>query len=336
MVPFQRRDGRHRRRSLVLVAALAVSLLVPSAALGAPSSTGRAHRSVDLQLLAFNDFHGNLEPPSGSSGRITTADRAGQRGRRRVPGHAPRGAPRAEPNSITVSAGDLIGASPLISALLPRRADHRGDERASGCDRIRRQPRVRRGLGRAAAHAERRLPSRIDGCPDGDLPSPGADFQYLSANVVRRRHRQDPLPGLRGAQDRRRPRRLHRHDARGDADHRHPGRRRRPDVPRRGRDRQRARQEARAQGSASRPSWSSSTRAASQSGALASTTSASGSPGAMVDIVGGLTRRSTSSSRGHTNSPTTAASPASWSPARARSAAWSRTSTSPSTARPVT
>ena len=25
---------------------------------------------VDVQLLAINDFHGNLEPPSGSNGRI--------------------------------------------------------------------------------------------------------------------------------------------------------------------------------------------------------------------------------------------------------------------------
>jgi len=29
--------------------------------------------TVDVQLLAFNDFHGNLEPPAGSSGRIVTA-----------------------------------------------------------------------------------------------------------------------------------------------------------------------------------------------------------------------------------------------------------------------
>ena len=29
---------------------------------------------MDIQLLSFNDFHGNLEPPAGSSGRIITSD----------------------------------------------------------------------------------------------------------------------------------------------------------------------------------------------------------------------------------------------------------------------
>ncbi len=27
---------------------------------------------MDIQLLSFNDFHGNLEPPSGSSGKVVT------------------------------------------------------------------------------------------------------------------------------------------------------------------------------------------------------------------------------------------------------------------------
>ena len=115
MVPFQRRDGRHRRRSLVLVAALAVSLLVPSAVLGAPSSTGRAHRSVDLQLLAFNDFHGNLEPPSGSSGRITTPTGPVNAGGVAYLATHLQQLRAGHKNSITVSAGDNIGASPLIS-----------------------------------------------------------------------------------------------------------------------------------------------------------------------------------------------------------------------------
>jgi 5'-nucleotidase len=51
---------------LVLVAALAV---VPAGA--KPSGT------VDVQILALNDFHGNLLPPSGSSGRVGTIDAGG-------------------------------------------------------------------------------------------------------------------------------------------------------------------------------------------------------------------------------------------------------------------
>jgi 5'-nucleotidase len=55
----------------LLVAAL--TLLVANPAQARPAST------VDVQVLAFNDFHGNLQPPSGSSGNITTLDAGGNR-----------------------------------------------------------------------------------------------------------------------------------------------------------------------------------------------------------------------------------------------------------------
>ena len=72
---------------------------------------------VEVQILAFNDFHGNLEPPSpvevteadGSKRKVQTggvANLAGALTQLRE-GHA---------NTVTVSAGDTIGASPLISA----------------------------------------------------------------------------------------------------------------------------------------------------------------------------------------------------------------------------
>lgn len=72
---------------------------------------------VEVQILAFNDFHGNLEPPSpvevteldGTKHKIQTggvAHLAGALTQLRA-GHA---------NTVTVSAGDTIGASPLISA----------------------------------------------------------------------------------------------------------------------------------------------------------------------------------------------------------------------------
>ena len=34
------------------------------------SSAAKNGPTIDIQLLSFNDFHGNLEPPAGSSGRI--------------------------------------------------------------------------------------------------------------------------------------------------------------------------------------------------------------------------------------------------------------------------
>jgi 5'-nucleotidase len=66
-----------------------------------------------VQILAVNDFHGNLVPPSGSSGRVGTIDAGGVEF---LATHV--AALRAEnPNTAVVSAGDMIGASPLLSAL---------------------------------------------------------------------------------------------------------------------------------------------------------------------------------------------------------------------------
>ena len=71
---------------------------------------------VEIQILAFNDFHGNLETPPPVE--VTGAD--GMK-RKIVTGGAAHLAAtisqlRIGPNSVTVSAGDTIGASPLISA----------------------------------------------------------------------------------------------------------------------------------------------------------------------------------------------------------------------------
>jgi len=100
---------------LTLVAVAITMAAVPAAA---AKQENRRAKTVDVQLLALNDFHGNLEPPTGGGGRITP------------PGGAPIDAGGAEylathirrlealnPNTLVVSAGDLIGASPLLSAL---------------------------------------------------------------------------------------------------------------------------------------------------------------------------------------------------------------------------
>ena len=56
-----------RARTLLSTIAIAVGLVVTPAA-AEPAST------TDVRLIAFNDFHGNLEPPAGSSGRVTLPD----------------------------------------------------------------------------------------------------------------------------------------------------------------------------------------------------------------------------------------------------------------------
>ena len=83
---------------------------------------------MPIQLLSFNDFHGNLEPPSGSSGRnIVDHEIDPETGKPR-PTSPPTPAASAylathlaqarkgHRNSLTVAAGDIIGASPLLSA----------------------------------------------------------------------------------------------------------------------------------------------------------------------------------------------------------------------------
>ena len=100
---------RYPKLMLTLVAVAITMAAVPAAA---AKQENRRAKTVDVQLLALNDFHGNLEPPTGGGGRITP------------PGGAPIDAGGAEylathirrlearnPNTLVVSAGDLIGAT---------------------------------------------------------------------------------------------------------------------------------------------------------------------------------------------------------------------------------
>jgi 5'-nucleotidase len=61
-------DSKRARSGLRIlgVTLAALALVVPGAAQAKPAD-------VKVQLLAINDFHGNLEPPTGSSGRILPA-----------------------------------------------------------------------------------------------------------------------------------------------------------------------------------------------------------------------------------------------------------------------
>lgn len=51
-------------------------LLVSGGAARAPGAAGRSPL-VNVQLLAFNDFHGTLDPPAGSNRRIGEVDAGG-------------------------------------------------------------------------------------------------------------------------------------------------------------------------------------------------------------------------------------------------------------------
>ena len=106
-----------------LAAACVAALVYGCAAPGVAPSAERA-ATVRVKLIAFNDFHGNVEAPHAAI-RVPDEGLAGDKGREvAVPaGGAAEFATliarlRAEnPNNAVVSSGDMIGASPLVSAL---------------------------------------------------------------------------------------------------------------------------------------------------------------------------------------------------------------------------
>ena len=73
---------------------------------------------VEVQILAFNDFHGNLETPA----PVEVTERDGSKVKLAAGGAAHLAAKleqlrRGQPRTATVSAGDTVGATPLTSAL---------------------------------------------------------------------------------------------------------------------------------------------------------------------------------------------------------------------------
>jgi 5'-nucleotidase len=158
----------------MLTGALMLALLLLPLASVAAAPTG----IVNVQILALNDFHGNLEPPAGSSGRIGAINAGGVE---YLATHI-NNLRAANPNTVVVSAGDMIGASPLISALFHDEptieafnligldynavGNHEFDEGAAELKRMQ----------EGGCHP-------VDGCQDGD-PFYGANFRYLAANVV--------------------------------------------------------------------------------------------------------------------------------------------------------
>ncbi|MFG1869986.1 bifunctional metallophosphatase/5'-nucleotidase [Micromonospora arborensis] len=167
------------RRAAVGLTAFAVAAF--GAVATTPEQADARPKPVDVSLLALNDFHGNLEPPSGSSGTI-----AGQTagGVEYLATHlAELRAAAKKKNTITVAAGDLIGASPLLSAAFHDEptiealsmagldyasvGNHEFDEGAAELLRIQ----------NGGCHP-------VDGCADG-TPYRGAGFQYLSANAFK-------------------------------------------------------------------------------------------------------------------------------------------------------
>jgi 5'-nucleotidase len=154
--------------------------------------------TVEGQFLSYNDFHGAIDPPSGSGAVVNASGTSTPAGgveylatylkRLRAEADA-EGRP-----TTTVGAGDLIGASPLVSAAfhdeptielmnevglqITSVGNHEFDEGVAELIRMQ----------NGGCHP-------VDGCQDGDGFS-GAEFSYLAANTIDNRTGLPILPPI--------------------------------------------------------------------------------------------------------------------------------------------
>src|SRR5713226_6431113 len=115
---------RKERGEVKKAASAALAILATALMLNASASRADAQTSappVELRILAINDFHGNLLPPTGG---IRIADPDDKTKKIVVPAGGAehmatlvRQLRQGTKNSIFVAAGDLIGASPFLSAM---------------------------------------------------------------------------------------------------------------------------------------------------------------------------------------------------------------------------
>ncbi len=161
-----------------------IAALISTAALAACASVPPPEAApVTVQILAINDFHGNLETPQSE----TWFMQDGAERRVRLGGAAQLAAALAalrSENSVTVAAGDLIGASPLISSLFLDEPTIKALS-TMGLD-----------VASVGNHEFDRGTSELRRMQDGGCevytlrtpcavePFVGAEFAYLAANVV--------------------------------------------------------------------------------------------------------------------------------------------------------
>jgi 5'-nucleotidase len=179
-----------KRTSVRILSILVLLLLltVPvSAEGGGPGNPDPKGQLIDLQILAFNDYHGHLE--ANTPGAVDGAPAGGSEYLSAMLAQLREG----NKYSLTVAAGDLIGGSPAFSGLfhdepsveslnamhldISSVGNHEFDEGVTELLRMQ----------NGGCHP-------VDGCYFPDEPYPGADFQWLAANVVNETTGETPLP----------------------------------------------------------------------------------------------------------------------------------------------
>ena len=187
--------GRPRRRLRTAIAgagavAVATTMLVGSAVGAAadrgdkpqpPGNPDPRGQLVELQVLAFNDYHGHLE--SGTPGSVDVGEDSFDAGGGEYLAAKLKQLRRGSKQTLTVAAGDLIGGTPALSTLFHDEpsveslnamgldvsgvGNHEFDE---GVEELLR-------MQEGGCHP-------VDGCYFPDDPYAGADFPWLAANVV--------------------------------------------------------------------------------------------------------------------------------------------------------
>ncbi|MER5933754.1 bifunctional metallophosphatase/5'-nucleotidase [Streptomyces sp. NPDC002054] len=187
--PQRRRRARRLAIAVLAVSAGAGSLVAAALPAGAASGGGQdSSRTVDVQLLSFNDLHGTLEPPQGSSGTVTERQADGTT--KAIPAGGVeylatslREARKGKQYTVTAAAGDMIGGSPMLSGLFHDEpsieamnkmgldvtsvGNHEFDE---GRNELRR-------MQYGGCHP-------VEGCYEFGKTFEGSSFKYLAANVT--------------------------------------------------------------------------------------------------------------------------------------------------------
>ncbi len=169
--------------ALSSAALIILSITAPGVAAKPPDDGPAAKRAktTTVQILSLNDFHGQLRPPDSTSsgGRIGTTPAGGSEYLASYVRDLEATNPK---NTLFVSAGDVIGATPLVSAIFHDEptieamnlmgldyngvGNHEFDEGTAELTRMQ----------EGGCHP-------VEGCFGGD-GFEGADFQFLAANVT--------------------------------------------------------------------------------------------------------------------------------------------------------
>jgi 5'-nucleotidase len=157
-------------------------------------SYGLSGKTVKGQFLSYNDFHGAIDPPGGSGAAVNGIPAGGVEYLATYLKKLRTEAAAEGRKTVTVGAGDLIGATPLVSAAFHDEptielmnevglqvssvGNHEFDEGVGELIRLQ----------RGGCHP-------TDGCQDGD-GFKGAKFTYLAANTINKKTGLPILPPI--------------------------------------------------------------------------------------------------------------------------------------------